>query len=79
MISMKRFSRVLRKVMETPCMRIGGAMRRRCVASDRGVFGQPGRAVTLLPAQVVSSASRSEAVRIQSRVFRAPWLEGRRQ
>jgi len=66
MISMKRFSGVLRKVMETPCMRIWGAMRRSSLESAVGDFGQRGEAATRIPAQVVSSASRSEAVRIQS-------------
>jgi len=50
MIWMKRFSGVLRKVMETPCMRIWGAMRRSSLERALGDFGQRGEAVTLLPA-----------------------------
>jgi len=45
MISMKRFSRVLRKIMETPCMRIWGAMRRSSLESAVGDFGQRGIAL----------------------------------
>ena len=47
-------------------MDICAAMRRSSLESESGVFGQRGEAATLLPAIAVSSASRSEAVRVQS-------------